>query len=424
MLLKNGKILVVTNRYPPDTVGGYELRCKAVVEELIHRGYSVQVVTAATDGVSERTARDESYVHRRLPTAPDPFALKRSWEKIGFLKTCKQAREQFLNSLDAIKPDIVFWWNMDGLPLSILDIPEIYRLEHYYWLEDQWPKALRMRNGKPQHLWFRFRRGEIASGLSRFFMGKCDLTAGMIVADKAYSVSEYIQEKARLQELPAQEYRVIHGGVDPAAYLKQEPVYRQSCSDPLRLLYIGAITPDRGLQEIVEAMAAMPQPEQSLMRLTVSGRVPANWAQPYLEMIHDLIASAGLQHQAQFLNWVSPDECAALYAQHHILVHSSQRGEGWPLVITEAMFCGLDIIASGAGGAAELAAAAGIDTYSWNNPVMLARILSHRLKAPAVSQQNGERLRAFARQHYTLETLCDRLLESMSAAKSAVIESV
>ena len=37
------KILVITNLYPPHFVGGYELGCRDVVEQLRRRGHTVWV---------------------------------------------------------------------------------------------------------------------------------------------------------------------------------------------------------------------------------------------------------------------------------------------------------------------------------------------------------------------------------------------
>ena len=40
------KILVVSNLYPPQHVGGYELGCRDVVEKLRARGHNVRVLTS------------------------------------------------------------------------------------------------------------------------------------------------------------------------------------------------------------------------------------------------------------------------------------------------------------------------------------------------------------------------------------------
>src|SRR4029077_15575112 len=40
------RILAVSNLYPPDILGGYEIRCRRTVEWLRARGHQVEVVTS------------------------------------------------------------------------------------------------------------------------------------------------------------------------------------------------------------------------------------------------------------------------------------------------------------------------------------------------------------------------------------------
>ena len=40
------KILILTDHYPPNIIGGAEINCALVTQELIHRGHSVIVLTS------------------------------------------------------------------------------------------------------------------------------------------------------------------------------------------------------------------------------------------------------------------------------------------------------------------------------------------------------------------------------------------
>ena len=69
------KILVVTNLYPPQHVGGYELGCRDVVEQLRARGHVVQVFTSNFCNGKTETPPGETEVERELqfnisPTDP------------------------------------------------------------------------------------------------------------------------------------------------------------------------------------------------------------------------------------------------------------------------------------------------------------------------------------------------------------------
>ena len=59
------KILALTNLYPPHYLGGYELICYMVTNELRARGHDVQVLTSK-HVVSGRPAGGESHVERTL----------------------------------------------------------------------------------------------------------------------------------------------------------------------------------------------------------------------------------------------------------------------------------------------------------------------------------------------------------------------
>jgi glycogen synthase len=56
------RVLVLSNLYPPDVIGGYELGCKQAVEALRRRGHEVRVLTSAP----RTPAPSEPHVARRL----------------------------------------------------------------------------------------------------------------------------------------------------------------------------------------------------------------------------------------------------------------------------------------------------------------------------------------------------------------------
>jgi len=57
------KILVLTNLYPPLSIGGYEERCRDVVEGLRERGHDILVLTSTHGMIGKK---DDGVVHRRL----------------------------------------------------------------------------------------------------------------------------------------------------------------------------------------------------------------------------------------------------------------------------------------------------------------------------------------------------------------------
>ena len=56
------KILVLSNLYPPDFLGGYELACRQVVDALRRRGHDVRVLTTAPAHPGRRRRRTSAAV--------------------------------------------------------------------------------------------------------------------------------------------------------------------------------------------------------------------------------------------------------------------------------------------------------------------------------------------------------------------------
>ena len=122
------RILVVSNLYPPHHQGGYELRCAQVVDDLRRRGHTIHVVTSdyrITETGHDMLPREESIngvpvsrflrQHRLDPTVSEG--------KLGLLDIVKRQRVdliRFAEILDQFKPDLVSWWNLEGVTKAML----------------------------------------------------------------------------------------------------------------------------------------------------------------------------------------------------------------------------------------------------------------------------------------------------------------
>ena len=133
-------ILVLTNLYPPDYNGGYELACAQAVDALRARGHSVTVVTATPrfpvppeNDVLRRFALPELLLDYRRASRSDPHIHRlRTLEAAGFSAHNVQL---LLGVLDEVRPDVVYLWNIDGLgvlgllgALALLQVPVTWHL--------------------------------------------------------------------------------------------------------------------------------------------------------------------------------------------------------------------------------------------------------------------------------------------------------
>lgn len=129
------KVLVVSNLYPPTVIGGYELSCAQVVEELRRRGHDVRVLTSVPD----RVVDGPEYVTRTM-RHPDSFSPERPHARSQFWEIEANLLDSgnvyaLVSALKAFQPDICYLWNLIGLggaalvgALQYLDVPWVWHL--------------------------------------------------------------------------------------------------------------------------------------------------------------------------------------------------------------------------------------------------------------------------------------------------------
>lgn len=124
-----------------------------------------------------------------------------------------------------------------------------------------------------------------------------------------------------------------------------ETIDRRARERPLRLVFVGNITPRKGLKALVEGLAEADADAE----LTVIGR-PAD--ESYVGSVRRRIRRHDLGDRIRMAGECSDEELAATLRSSHALAVPS-RYEGFGIVYLEGMSFGLPAIASRAGGASE-----------------------------------------------------------------------
>jgi glycogen synthase len=131
------RILVLSNLYPPDTVGGYEIQCSQAVADLRQRGHDVKVLTS----IPRRTIDDEGDGHvLRLLRTPDVYSQERValrspfWEFESNLLNVENVY-LLMEVLSAWEPDVCYLWNLVAIGgaallavLEHLSVPWVWHL--------------------------------------------------------------------------------------------------------------------------------------------------------------------------------------------------------------------------------------------------------------------------------------------------------
>jgi glycogen synthase len=234
------RVLTIGNMFPPASIGGYELIWRSAVDHLRKSGHEVRVLTSdhGADAVAE-----EDGVHRRL---------RLYWQEFEFpsLSLAERLRLERANAtvfdaeLEDLKPDVVSWWAMGGMSLSLIERTRRAGLPAVGVVGDDW-----MLYGPRVDGWTRtFARpvlGPIASRLTgvpasrRFGPGT-----------RWLFISETLRGRATEAGALTAEAEVVHRGADEL-FTAAPP--NESWGG--RLLYIGRIDPRKGIDTALESLA-------------------------------------------------------------------------------------------------------------------------------------------------------------------------
>jgi len=118
-------------------------------------------------------------------------------------------------------------------------------------------------------------------------------------------------------------------------------------SGPLELLFVGHLSPVKGLQALLASLARLPR---DMWRLTLAGDTAAD--RRCVRRAHAIIARHGLEKQVVFRGRLDGDELKAVYSRSHAFAMPFAH-EGFGIAALEAMGFGLPVIGSSAGGVRE-----------------------------------------------------------------------
>jgi glycogen synthase len=423
------KILIVSNLYPPHYVGGYELRCAQVAAHLLRAGHEVRVLTSSyrlpivgqvmpepNPGRVTGISVERSLHHFRLDPLPSGCSYTLSMAK----RQMADAR-RFVQILDEFRPDIVNWWNLEGLTKTILPIPARRGTPDVHWVEDCWMIREYGLHGENEHLsWFKFWRGDWGPLALRSAMRRTLASLERRVKRRGIPtcpfpnrphhvcfVSKFMQVQHLMSGLRFPSSEVIHGGISLELFYS-----RRASVDfekgKLRFLYAGQIDRSRGLHTIIEALGLLPQDARESIQLSIACSGPPE-PDKYFDEITRKIQQQGLSNAVNFVGKIQHEHMPRLYREHHVLISASSRGEGLPLTMMEAMCAGCAVMTTGSGGALEIADLADLPIFPSGDPLALSRLMAKLAEDRELAYQIGCRGQETAKCKFTSTRMMEQL---------------
>jgi len=358
------RILVLSNLYPPNVVGGYERLCHEVSTELAARGHAVTVLTstfgdAVADYPNQRILRElELLVGANVYTPFPGTAEDRALVAARNLATLARV-------LDEVRPDVVFAWNLFFLDASILAALEASPYRTVVMLTDNW--LLVMRNPAFVSNFFR----DVVHGGTTFvpppappawraMAGRAKRALQRLAGSEPPRQLQAIFGSVFMRDLYAaggssfRTHRVIHNGVRQAARAPSTVPDRTHLAEPgtLRLLFAGRLVDLKGADTAVEALTLLDPSVLGVGRIMLT-IVGDSQDEAYMARFTSAVEQSGRAAQIEMRPTVPEDALPALFDAHDIYLFPSLY-EPFSLTLIHALGCGIPTIASRVGGNPEI----------------------------------------------------------------------
>ena len=313
------RLLLLNYEYPP--IGGGAGNATAnMARELAALGHDVRVVTAAFGGLPRRSQVD-GYELRRIP-AVRRYADHCSTIEMGSL----------MASAVVALPVITRSWRPEAC-VAFFGIP----CGPAAWV-------LKLLRGVPYVV--SLRGGDVPGFQPYDLAGYHRLTGPLIRflwrgAAHVVANSEGLAALARTTagDTPI---RMIPNGVDVEKF---RPAGDASREGPVRLLFVGRVVRQKGLDVLLDALARLP--EAACFELTIAGDGPLRGE------MEDRAGRLGLGDRVRFAGWLEREAMPEMLRRADAFVFPS-RDEGMPNAVLEAMASGLAVAATRISGNEEL----------------------------------------------------------------------
>ncbi len=380
------RILICSNAYPPDFVGGAELIAHYQGLTLRAAGHEVRAFAGDTRGTAPRYATADGDCDgipvRRIRLTADDF-------NPAHANFCHPAVEaSFAALVSDFRPDVVHFHNLIGLSVKIVHLAREAGATTVVTLHDHWGYCFKntalvtegeqcedatacrrcqqvIDDGRGRRIPMRMRQDSFA------------LLAGSV--DAFVSPSRYLADSYVAAGFPAGRMHVVWNGIDVERFAK---VRRVRSDGPLRFSFIGHFGRHKGVHTLLQALPLVSSRADLRINLVGDGEERADYER--------VLAANGWARRVRFWGKVDNSRIDDVYAETDVLVLPSIWRENQPVSITEAMASGCAVIASDMGGNCELVAD-GVTGYLFTagDAAQLAERMSRFVDHPDLPERMG-----------------------------------
>lgn len=333
------KVLLTSTLYPtpqaPKIVGGAEIFARRFAEGLVQRGDEVEVIRAASAPEQARESCNGINVYSApvqniyLPFSEQRnVALRSIWHAVD---DWQLQAPLVAERIRAFKPDVLHSNNLSGLTTAIwrvaarLGVPVLHTLHDYYLT---CPRCSRFENGRSCE------RTCTSCGILTYHRKRAThwLSAVVGVSERVLSIHT---DMGMFAETPIRTV-IRNASTEPP----HAPYPRAICTTEVTFGFIGRLTEEKGIDNLMRALALLPRDR---IRMMIAGRV----SDEEQRRLRTLAPEARIE----FMGFVSPDD---FYRQVDVVVAPSIWHDPGPLVVADAKAAGRPLLGTRFGGMPEV----------------------------------------------------------------------
>lgn len=391
------KILVLSNFFPPEFLGGYELGCAQIVEQMRQQGHEVRVLCSIAY---------ETLVSATEPGVNRAFSLANLYYGVQIADThCRlvqhQARVsyfpnvyQLLQTLRQFEPDIVYCFNLLGLGgLGILDALDSVGIPWVWHLMDRVPAQLVENVSDQVSLLFSCGKGNFSTGTH--------ISMSQVLLDEIDSFNINLGNRVY----------IVPGWVTP---LSPSPPKRDYSPDGItRFVFAGSISSNKGVDLILDAANHLREEGVESFSIDFYG---SGDVQKYIS----IAARLGISNQVRFMGSCIREKLLEKYQNYDVLLFPSWEREPFGFVPIEAAAEGCAVIMTRQVGAAERLVG-GVHCLKVNRVVQeISRAMRELISDPSLLESLARRGCSFVRQDLSLSKLGSDIETILYASTRAV----
>ncbi|MGD9882510.1 MAG: glycosyltransferase, partial [Reyranella sp.] len=386
------RILMVTNVYSPQVIGGAEIIVRRHARCLAELGHDVAIIAGWLPGFAGQ--EQELDVVDGLRVYRFPF---RTWEQSEDFWI--PAIEGFVDAVVAQEcPDLVHAHNLRGLGVNLIaavrrrGLPVFVTL-HDHWFHCHWATRLRSDGTQctdPRACDLGCCPGVVADGVPDkrlpVRLRRDTLLRALDGAHCLIAPSESLGRAYEQAGIVPRRLRIVSNGMDLDA-LPPMPVRRASASDGVvRFALAASLAEHKGIHDLIEATALLHGDPalRGRWQLTVAG---TGQLQGDLEAA---IASGRLGEGVNYVGQLDRADVHSLMAASDVVVLTSRWPENEPVVLLEGAAVGAALIATDVGGCPEMIhPGRSGELVPPRDPMALAGAMAAYVRAPALAALHG-----------------------------------